>query len=138
MISAGVVADANVLLSAALGKAALRVFSEYKVPVHTTRFNAEEVMEYLPRLSSKYEVPLELLQLQWKLLPLQIHAAESYSGHLEAASRILAARDPEDAHPLALARALSLPIWSNDSDLADTGVDCYTTARLLKILSAAP
>jgi hypothetical protein len=56
MISAGVVADANVLLSTAVGKAALRVFSEYKVPVHTTRFNAEEVMEYLPRLSSKYEI----------------------------------------------------------------------------------
>jgi predicted nucleic acid-binding protein len=70
MISAGVVADANVLLSAALGKAA----------------------------------------------------------------RLLAARDPEDAHPLALARALSLPIWSNDSDLANVGVDCCTTAQLLKVL----
>lgn len=138
MSSAGVVADANVLLSAAVGKAALRVFSEYNVPVHTTRFNAEEVMEYLPRLSSKYQIPLELLQLQWKLLPLEIHPLESYSQHLEDASRILAARDPEDAHPLALAQSLSLPIWSNDSDLANVGVDCYTTARLLKILSAAP
>lgn len=138
MISAGVVADANVLLSAATGKAALRVFSEYKIPVHTTRFNAEEVMEYLPRLSSKYAIPLELLQLQWKLLPLEIHPLDSYSGHFEAASRVLAARDPEDAHPLALARALSLPIWSNDSDLANVGVDCYTTARLLKVLSAIP
>jgi hypothetical protein len=46
MISAGVVADANVLLSAALGKAALRVFSEHRIPVHTTRFNADEVIEY--------------------------------------------------------------------------------------------
>ena len=57
MLSAGVVADANVLLSAALGKAALRVVSEHRIPVHTTRFNADEVIEYLPRLSSKYEVP---------------------------------------------------------------------------------
>lgn len=134
MLSAGVVADANVLLSAATGKAALRVFSEYKIPVHTTQFNAEEVAEYLPRLSSKYGIPLDLLQLQWKLLPLQIHGAESYALHFEEARRLLAARDPDDAHPLALARTLSLPLWSNDSDLADVGVDCYTTARLLKIL----
>jgi predicted nucleic acid-binding protein len=137
MLSAGVVADANVLLSAALGKAALRVFSEHRIPVHTTRFNADEVIEYLPRLSSKYEVPLELLQLQWKLLPLQIHGPEIYVLHMEEATRLLAARDPEDAHPLALARAFSLPIWSNDSDLANVGVDCYTTARLLKILETA-
>jgi predicted nucleic acid-binding protein len=135
MISAGVVADANVLLSAALGKAALRVFSEHRIPVHTTRFNADEVIEYLPRLSSKYEVPLELLQLQWKLLPLQIHGPEAYAHQMEEAIRLLAARDPEDAHPLALARTLSLPIWSNDSDLANLGVDCYPTARLLKLLS---
>lgn len=135
MLSAGVVADANVLLSAALGKAALRVFSEYKIPVHTTRFNAEEVEEYLPRLSSKYEIPLDLLQLQWRLLPVRVHPEEGYRGHLEAARRLLASRDPEDAHPLALAQALSLPLWSNDSDLADVGVDCYTTARLLKLLA---
>jgi len=110
MLSAGVVADANVLLSAALGKAALRVFSEHRIPVHTTRFNADEVIEYLPRLSSNYEVPLELLQLQWKLLPLQIHGPETYAHQMEEAIRLLAARDPEDAHPRALARALSLPI----------------------------
>jgi predicted nucleic acid-binding protein len=134
MLSAGVVADANVLLSAALGKAALRVFSEHKIPVHTTRFNADEVMEYLPRLSSKYEIPLEMLQLQWMLLPLQIHEVHSYLGQLEEARRLLGDRDPDDAHLLALARTLALPIWSNDSDLSNCGVDFYTTARLLKTL----
>lgn len=136
MLSAGVVADANVLLSAALGKAALRVFSEYGIPVHTTRFNAAEVEEYLPRLAAKYGLSLDLLQLQWKLLPLKIHGEESYRQHLEAARGLLDSRDPEDAHPLALARSLSLPLWSNDSDLANLGVDCHTTARLLKILSS--
>lgn len=134
MLSAGVVADANVLLSAVVGKAASRVFSQFSLPVHTTLFNTEEVLEYLPRLASKYGLPLETLQLQWRLLPLEIHALESYQEHLEAARLILAARDPEDAHPLALARALSLSLWSNDSDLANVGIDCYTTARLLKVL----
>jgi len=135
MISDGVVADANVLLSAVAGKAAFRVFSEFKVPVHTTRFNADEVEEYLPFMSRKYDISLETLQLQWKVLPLRIHPPESYGEQLEIATRILASRDPEDAHLLALARALSFPLWSNDSDLADVGVPCYTTARLLKLLS---
>jgi len=134
MLSAGVVADANVLLSAVTGKAAYRVFSEFSLPVHTTLFNTEEVLEYLPRLASKYRLPLEILQLQWKLLPLEVHSRESYREHLEPARQLLLSRDPDDAHPLALARTLSLPLWSNDSDLANVGVDCYTTARLLKVL----
>jgi predicted nucleic acid-binding protein len=134
MLSAGVVADANVLLSAVIGKAAYRVFSEFGLPVHTTLFNTEEVLEYLPRLASKYGLPLETLQLQWRLLPLEIHALESYQEHLDPARLLLASRDPDDAHPLALARVLSLPIWSNDADLSNVGVDCYTTARLLKML----
>ena len=66
-------------------------------------------MEYLPRLSSKYEIPLDLVQLQWTLLPVKIHDVESYRHHLEAARRRLEARDPDDAHPLALANALSPP-----------------------------
>jgi len=137
-LSAGVVADANVLLSAALGKAALRIFSEYAVPVYATQFNVEEVEEYLPRLSSKYGIPLELLQLQWKLLPLNVHSPESYADHFETARQRVALRDPDDAHPLALALSLALPLWSNDSDLAEAGVDFYTTARLLKALSTSP
>ncbi len=74
-----------------------------------------------------------MLQLQWKLLPLSIHSPESYARHFESARERLVSRDPDDAHPLAL--TLSLPLWSNDSDLAEVGVDWYTTARLLKILS---
>jgi hypothetical protein len=36
---AGLVADANVLLSAVIGKVAFRVFRDFTIPVHTTRFN---------------------------------------------------------------------------------------------------
>ncbi len=135
MLSAGIVADANVLLSAVIGKAASRVFSEFNLPVHTSLFNVEEVLEYLPRLASKYRLSSEFLHLQWELLPLRVHTLENYHEYLEESLRILASRDPEDAHPLALARSLSLPLWSNDSDLTNVGVECYTTARLLKALS---
>ena len=37
---AGVVADANVLLSAIIGKAALRVITEFAIQVHVSQFNA--------------------------------------------------------------------------------------------------
>jgi predicted nucleic acid-binding protein len=130
----GVVADANVLLSAVLGKAALRIFSEYKIPVHTTLFNTEEVEEYLPRLASKYGVLLETLQLQWKLLPVRIHAYAEYAHRFEESRSIMDLRDSDDAHLLALSLALGLPLWSNDRDFEDVGVECLSTARLLKAL----
>lgn len=132
---AGVVADANVLLSAVVGKAALRVFTEFDVMVHVARFNTDEVAEYLPHMAGKYKLPMELVEMQWKLLPLRIHPVDDYRRRLRKAITDLKDRDPEDAHALALARSLALPIWSNDRDLIGMGVECYTTARLLRLLS---
>jgi predicted nucleic acid-binding protein len=43
-------------------------------------------------------------------------------------------RDPEDAHVLALARALGLPLWSNDHHLEKIGLPVFTTAKLLRVL----
>ena len=61
---AGVVADANVLLSAVVGKAALRVFTEFDLVVHVAQFNADEVVEYLPHMAGKYGLHVELVELQ--------------------------------------------------------------------------
>ena len=71
MSIAGVVADANVLLSAIVGKSALRVITEFAMQVHTSEFNAGEVAEYLPEMARKYKLPVELVRLQWKLLPVR-------------------------------------------------------------------
>jgi predicted nucleic acid-binding protein len=131
-----VVSDANVLLSAIIGKAAQRVFSAHDLKVHVSDFNAREVSEYLFFMASRYGLPGELVDLRWRILPLIIHKASEYSGHFEKALADLKARDPEDAHALALARSLGLPLWSNDRHLARLGVPCYTTARLMKILDA--
>jgi hypothetical protein len=60
---AAVVADANVILSAAIGKAALRVFTQFEVEVHATEFNLLEVEEYLPHLAQKYRLPEHLARL---------------------------------------------------------------------------
>jgi predicted nucleic acid-binding protein len=45
-------------------------------------------------------------------------------------------RDPEDAHALALAWTLELPLWSNDRDFEGQAVKRYTTATLLRALES--
>ena len=132
---ASVVADANVLLSAVVGKAALRVFTEFAVVVHVAQFNVDEVAEYLPHLASKYELPVELVEMQWQLLPARIHPVDDYHTQLPQALADLKNSDPEDAHALALARSLTLPLWSNDRDLRGLDVECDPTARLLRLLA---
>jgi len=129
-----VVADANVLLSAVVGKAALRVFAQLGVTVHASAFNAGEVEEYLPVLSAKYGLPEDLVKLQWRMLPVVVHAESAYERRLPDARAQLADRDPEDAHALALAWTLGLPLWSNDRDFERQTVQQYTTAQLLKTL----
>ena len=134
MLIEAVVADANVLLSAVIGKAAQKVFSEHNLKAHAAEFNAHEVRKYLPVTAERYALPMSLVDLRWRLLPLVIHRASEYAGHYKKALADLKDRDAEDAHALALARALGLPIWSNDRHLTKLGVSCYTTAQLLKIL----
>lgn len=73
--------------------------------------------------------------MQWKLLPLYIHSTDKYRSQLPQAIADLKDRDPEDAHALALARVLTLPLWSNDRDLRGLGVECYPTAHLLRVLA---
>ncbi|HEV8715714.1 MAG TPA: PIN domain-containing protein [Candidatus Binatia bacterium] len=131
----GVVADANVLLSAVVGKAALRVFTEFDLVVHVAQFNTDEVAEYLPHMANKYGLPVEFVEMQWKLLSFRVHPVDDYRSRLPQALTDLKDRDPEDAHVLALARWLALPIWSNDRDLSGLDVECYTTARLLRLLA---
>ncbi|MBI4527158.1 MAG: hypothetical protein HY695_25465, partial [Deltaproteobacteria bacterium] len=116
-------------------KAPLRVFTEFDVIVHVAQFNTDEVAEYLPHMARKYELPVELVEMQWKLLPVHIHPVDDYRRRLRKAITDLKDRDPEDAHALVLARSLALPIWSNDRDLSGMDVECYTTARLLRLLS---
>lgn len=134
MLIEAVVADANVLLSAVIGKAAQKVFSEHNLNVHAAEFNADEVREYLPVMDEKYALPMSLVDLRWRLLPLIIHKASKYADQYKKALADLEGRDPEDAHALALARALGCPLWSNDRHLSRLGIPCYTTARLLKVL----
>jgi len=129
-----VVADANVLLSAVLGHAALKIFTDFKVKVHVAEFNAAEVEEYLPLMALKYRLPHELVEMNWRLLPLIRHPEGDYIRNYDEAFARMKNRDPEDAHALALSRALRLPLWPNDRDFDATGVERYSTAGLLGAL----
>jgi hypothetical protein len=124
-----------VLLSAVIGKAAARVFFDHQIPVHVTELNAREVEEYLPSMAGKYGLAAELVELQWSLLPLRLHAPRVYRGRFAWAEQALGQRDPEDALALSLAAVLGLPLWTNDRDLQGHGIVTYTTAQLIRELA---
>jgi predicted nucleic acid-binding protein len=130
-----VAADTNVLLSAVLGHAALKVFTEYDVAVVSPSGVVEEVRDYLPEVGEQDDISVEALESQLRLLAIREYEREAYEEKLiEARSRI-GARDPDDIDLLALALVLEIPVWSNDSDFKGAGVEWYTTARLLKLLA---
>jgi len=59
---AAVAADANVLLSAVLGHAALRVFTQFDVSVLSTQGVLQEVREYLPFIAKQYDMLPQALE----------------------------------------------------------------------------
>lgn len=131
---AAVAADANVLLSAVLGHAALKVFTQSDVSVLTTQRVLREVREYLPILAKQYGMLPQALEAQLRLLAVRECEPAEYANRLKDARRTLGQRDPDDVDLVALALAFGLPVWSNDSDFKDAGVEWYTTARLLRRL----
>jgi predicted nucleic acid-binding protein len=129
-------ADANVILSAVAGKAALRVFLVEGIEIATTEFNISEVREYVGVIADKYRLSEEVLESQLKLLPLRIYHQKFYEDFLVTATNRLAESDEDDVELLALSLKLKVPVWSNDRHFQHSGVEVYSTARLLKILKA--
>ena len=131
---AAVAADANVLLSAVLGHAALRVFTQTDISILTTPGVLQEVRDYIPIIAEQYGMLPQALEAQLRLLAVRECQPSEFALKLEAAKRSVAKRDPHDVDLLALALAFAVPVWSNDSDFTDTGVEWFTTARLLRRL----
>lgn len=129
-------ADANVILSAVAGKAALRVFLMEGIEIVTTEFNVGEVREYIGVIAEKYGLSEEILESQLKLLPLLIYQQKFYADFLDKASKRLAESDVDDVELLALSLKLKVSVWSNDRHFQHSGVEVYSTAKLLKILKA--
>ena len=125
-----VAADANVILSAVIGKAALKVFTESPVEVVTTHLNLNEVQEYMPSLASKYRLEKKILETQLKLLPLKVFQRKFYQDFLKQAEERIGKIDPDDIDLLALGLKLNIPIWTNDSDFQGLKIKTYTTEFL--------
>lgn len=125
--------DANPLLSAVIGGKARDVFlADRNVSFYTTAFNFKEVEKYIPVLSVKRSVPAEDLYLALSMLPLCLCEEEFYGTKIKKAYSLIGKRDPDDVHLLALSLELGCPVWSNDSDFKNCGVEVYTTLDLLR------
>jgi len=70
-------------------------------------------------------------------MPVEWQPAGAYEPLREEAERRMGGRDPEDWPTVALALALSVPIWSQDKDLEVSGVRVCTTGELLDELLEA-
>jgi predicted nucleic acid-binding protein len=128
-------ADANVLLSAVVGGRARDVLTHPRVEeVVTTASTLAEVQEYLSQLARKKRLALDTVLLAAATLPVNVVERPVYAAKIKTAMKSLGRRDPDDVELLALALHARIPVWSNDKDFEDAGVDWFTTAALLKKL----
>jgi predicted nucleic acid-binding protein len=128
-------ADANVLLAAVIGGSAKRVLRHPDVDeVLTTDAILEEVSEYVSILARKKGLPLDVLLAAAASLPVTVVDRSEYKRQIAEAERRIGERDPDDVELLALALHFDIPVWSNDNDFENAGVEWRTTAELLKKL----
>ena len=132
------VADANVLLSALVGgRAGIALTHAVVEQVYVAAATLGEVQEYVPVLARKKRLRLDVLLLSLAALPVVVVERAEYLERIPEAVKRLGQRDPDDVDVLALALHLGVPVWSNDDDFRETGVEWLTTATLLKRLAVS-
>lgn len=96
-----------------------------------------EIARHLPRLAEKRKLDPALLLAAFQVMPIEWKSAAEYEDQRAEAERRVASRDPDDWPTLALALKLAAPIWSQDKDFSDAGVEVVTTGALLDAMRAA-
>jgi predicted nucleic acid-binding protein len=130
-----IAADANVLISSVFaGRSGLVLRHPSISEVVTTSFTFSEVEQYVRVLAKKKRLPMDILQLAVAALPVTIVERAEYATRIPEAVRRIGKRDPDDAELLALALNREIPIWSNDRDFEDAGIEWFTTEKLLRRL----
>lgn len=133
------VVDANPIVATLLAGSARRVFFEAGIVEFAVSGTVlDEVRAYLPALAEKLGASPALLEFELDLLPLRVYAPRVYAPAIPEARRRIAWRDPDDVDVLALTLWFGVPLWSNDRDFADTGIERFTTAQLLRVLFGSP
>lgn len=126
------VADANVLLAAVIGGRAKSVLQHSSITeILAAEFTLGEVEEYAAQLAAKKHLSLDVVLLAVASLPVTVVDRASYEKSIPEARRPIGRRDPDDVEVLPLALHAGLPVWSNDRDFEDVGVEWFTTAELL-------
>lgn len=126
------VADANVLLSAVIGGRARAVLQHPSIAeVFTPEATLAEVQEYASQLAAKKRLSQDMVLLAAASLPVSVVERATYEKSIPEAKRRIGRRDPDDVDVLALALHAGVPVWSNDNDFEDAGVEWFTTAALL-------
>lgn len=99
-----------------------------------TQAVAEEIARHIPRLAAKRGLDEALLLSALQVMPVEWKPSADYEGQRAKAERRMADRDLDDWPTVALALELDLPVWSQDKDFADAGVEVFTTGQLLDAL----
>jgi predicted nucleic acid-binding protein len=97
----------------------------------TTPGKIDELKRWLPVLSYKKGLDLELLLEGLSILPVEVLPETAFKHSLNTARRQIAHRDPTDADLLALALAEDIPIWTDDRDFQDSTARIMTTAQII-------
>ena len=130
-----IAADANVLLFAVLGGRANLILKHPEVEeILTAEETLDEVEEYALGLARKKRLREDQVLLAIATLPVTVIERRIYATEIAEATRRIGQRDPDDIPILPLALTLNVPLWSNDKDFKDVGVEWYTTERLLRRL----
>jgi predicted nucleic acid-binding protein len=128
-------ADANVLLSAVLGGRAKLILENPQVDeILTVEQIMAEVEEYAGVLARKKRLAEDMVLLAVGALPVTVVGRTDYAAAIPEARKRIEQRDPDDIELLALALSFNVPVWSNDKDFEDAGVQWLTTERLLQQL----
>jgi predicted nucleic acid-binding protein len=128
-------ADANVLLSSLIGGRARLILDNAQVTeVLTAESTFAEVEEYGLVLACKKRLPEDVVLLALAAMPVTIIPRSKYAASLSTARLKIGRRDPDDLDILALALQFRIPLWPNDKDFTDTGVEWLTTENLLRRL----
>lgn len=98
---------------------------------------AAEISRHIPRLAQQRGLDQALSFAALAVMPVEWKAAAEYEDQRHEAERRIAQRDSDDWPTVALALKLGLPVWSQDKDLTDAGVDVLTTGDLLDALRDA-
>ena len=123
--------DSNIIIAALLkGKAyfLIKEFSRQGINFISTKANQKEVLKYLPFIAEKLELKVDFIKITFSLLPIKY--LEPSKKFLEKAKVII--RDPDDVPLLAIALEHKIPVWTNDKDFENTGIEVITTQEMAK------